>query len=171
MECFFRRFVETVLVEIGFSLFVFLLSFMEILTNYIAVFTFCVIFAIAYLAWTVYCLFGYRISISGKKMYYKTNFFVCFILTASAILISTAIHFVKNTTLLFILNICNYALFFPFNVFYFSGQLSGHRISFALSSTIYSVILFVVILILPVFVNKRKYLKRHWELEEETFEE
>ena len=173
MQCFFRRFVESVLVEFAISLFAIILSLLKLLKNDIMVFAVCCIFSIAYLVWTVICLFGYRMSIDGKKAYYKTNILIYSILSVAVLAVTTAIHFVKNAKWLFILKLCNSALFFPFKVFHYLGKISGLRIGFAPSAAMLSAIIFIIVLLLPVFVNKKRYLKRHWEFEYEDglFEE
>lgn len=169
MQCLFRRFVEAILVEVALSLFAILLYLINFFKNEMLIIVVCSAFAIIYLVWTVICLFGYRISIAGKQTYYKTNLFVYSVLSLAALIVTTAIHFVKNSKLLFALKLCNSALFFPFKIFHYLGKLVGLNIGFAPSAAMFSALIFIIVLLLPVFVNKRRYLRRHWQFERNLF--
>ena len=170
MQCFFRRFVEAILVEFLLSLSIILFSLMGLVKTDLLALIFSSFFAIAYLIWTVICLFGYRMSIDGKKTYYVTNFFVYSVLSALVLLITIAIHFLGDGKLLYYLKLCNSLLFFPFKVFHYFGLCVGLRIGLSLSAAIFSAIIFIIVAVLPLLVNKPKYLQRHWEMENTFFE-
>ncbi len=170
MQCFFRRFVEAILLEFVLSLLIIIFARMGLVKNDLLALIFSSIFAVIYLVWTVICLFGYRMSIDGKKTYYITNFFVYSVLSALVMSITIAIHFLGEGKLSYYLKLCNSLLFFPFKVFHYFGRLAGLRIGFSLSAAIFSVIIFIIVAVLPLLVNKKKYLKRHWELEETLLE-
>ena len=170
MQCFFRRFVEAILVEFLLSLSIILFSLMGLVKTDLLALIFGSLFAIAYLVWTVVCLFGYRMSIDGKKTYYLTNLFIYSILSALVFAVTIAIHYVKDDKLSYYLKLCNSFLFFPFKVFHYLGLWAGLRIGLSLSAGILSAIIFIIVIFLPLLINKPKYLKRHWELEETFFE-
>ena len=170
MQCFFRRFVEAIIVEFLLSLSIIIFARMGLVKTDLLALIFASVFAVAYLVWTVICLFGYRISIDGKKTYYITNFLVYSILSALVMSITIAIHFLGSGKLSTCLNLCNSFLFFPFKVFHYLGQWAGLRIGLSLSAAIFSAIIFIIVAVLPLLVNKPKYLKRHWEMENTFFE-
>ena len=166
MKCFFRRLVEAIVLEFVLSLSIILFYLMGLVKTHPLALIFSAVLAVVYLIWTVFCLFGYRMSIDGKKTYYKTNLIIYSILSVIVLSITVAIHFLEHGKLFNILIRCNAFLFFPFKVFYYLGVVSGIRIGLAPSAAMLLAIIFIIVIVLPLLVNKRKYLKRHWELEE-----
>ena len=170
MQCLSRRFVEVILTEIILSLSIVIFYFLGLVKSNLLALFFSSAFAIIYLVWTEICLFGYRISVDGKKTYYKTNFFVYSVLSAIVLALTSAIHFLGNSRLSYYLRVVNSLLFLPFKVFYYLGLWVGIPIGLAPSAAIFSAIIFIVVATLPLFVNKRRFLRRHWEFDHPFFE-
>ena len=170
MQCFFRRFVEAILLEFVLSLSILIFFRMGFVKSDLLALMFSSAFAVIYLVWTVICLFGYRMSIDGKKTYYVTNFFIYSILSALVLTITVVIHFLGDGKLSYYLKLCNSLFFFPFKAFHYLGLWAGLRIGLSLSAAILLAIIFIIVAVLPLLVNKPKYLKRHWEMENTLFE-
>jgi len=104
--------------------------------------------AFVYLAWNVWCLYLYRMSVHGIKRYYLHNFLYIGILC----LIATLTLSTENDTL----NRISTFLFVPFKTFFYLSQTSGKQLTRLDSAVVYSVILLILTAVIPFIAGKRR---------------
>lgn len=117
------------------------------------------VFSLLYLFWTCYCLIEYRISVPKKRNYYKVNFSIYGILCAIAVGLPALLHF-TNGAVNSVLEKIYYYCFLNFNLFFMFGQTANLAIGRTVSAIIMTVIIFIIVSVIPLFIDKEEIIKK-----------